>query len=126
MHFKNLLVLTPLAFILAACAAKQPQSPNWLGDPGDGVVASCGFNIKGRYYQEECARTRAREQLAARRGVTVSSESVLQERVHNSSSSVTMTKQTEEEVASVMIKARELGTWYDAQRDLFYVWMEEN
>jgi len=121
----------PLMAVLAsifvsACATSPMATPSWLSDPGDGVVASCGFNIKGRYYQEECARTRAREQLAARRGVTVNSESVLKERVHNDRSSVTLTKETQEEVAAVTIRARERGSWYDAQRDLFYVWMEEH
>ena len=43
--------------ILSSCkpvAVKQGQ-PEWLLNPGDGVVASCGFHIKGHYAQQECA-----------------------------------------------------------------------
>lgn len=119
-------ILILLAGTFAGCASHAPATPGWLNDPGKGVVASCGFNIKGRHYQEECARTRAREQLAARHGVVINSESVLTERVNNERASVVMDKTTHQEVGAVEIRARELGSWYDPQRDLFYVWMEEH
>ncbi|WP_420589281.1 hypothetical protein [Bacterioplanoides sp.] len=111
--------------ILSACKTapvKQGQ-PEWLLNPGDGVVASCGFHIKGHYAQQECAVQRARERLAARQGVEVSSISYLNTRVKNDRSSVSMDKETLEKVNRVTVKAKVKETWYDAQRDEYYVWM---
>ncbi|WP_430461285.1 hypothetical protein ACQUQU_00445 [Thalassolituus sp. LLYu03] len=111
--------------VLSGCAAKPASStPHWLTNPGDGVVASCGFNIKGRYAQEQCAQTRAREQLAARQGVDVSSVSLLTEQVRNEFSNVTLAKETRETVNKTTVKARVVDSWYDAQRDEYYVWMK--
>ncbi len=95
-------------------------------NPGNGVVASCGFNIKGRYAQEECALQRARERLAAQQGVEISSVSYLSERVRNDASSVSLNKETVEKVSGVTVKARIRDTWYDAQRDEYYVWLESH
>lgn len=111
--------------ILSSCkpvAVKQGQ-PEWLLNPGDGVVASCGFHIQGHYAQQECALQRARERLAARQGVEVSSISYLNTRVNNDRSSVSMDKETLEKVNRVTVKAKVKETWYDAQRDEYYVWM---
>ena len=73
------IALVLIAYIVSACTqvpVKQGQ-PEWLLNPGNGVVASCGFHIKGHYAQQECAIQRARERLAARQGVEVSSVSQL-------------------------------------------------
>lgn len=110
------------------CAGVQVQdgAPEWIMNPGNGVVASCGFNIKGRYAQEQCALMRARERLAAQQGVEISSVSYLSERVRNDASSVSLNKETLEKVSGIMVKARVRDTWYDAQRDEYYVWMESH
>ena len=111
--------------VLSGCAVKPTSStPQWLTNPGDGVVASCGFNIKGRYAQEQCAQTRAREQLAAHQGADVSSVSLLTEQVRNEFSNVTLAKETRETVNKTTVKARVVDSWYDAQRDEYYVWMK--
>lgn len=119
------LAVAGLVAVAGGCASSTSRIPGWLNDPGDGVVASCGFNIKGRYAQEECARTRAREQLAARQGVEVSSVALLTEQVKNDSAKVVLTKETQESVAKTLVKARVVDSWYDAQRDEYYVLMKE-
>ena len=119
------IALVLIAYIVSACTqvpVKQGQ-PEWLLNPGDGVVASCGFHIKGHYAQQECAIQRARERLAARQGVEVSSVSQLTTRVHNDRESVTLNKETREKVNQVTVKARVRESWYDAQRDEYYVWV---
>lgn len=112
-------------FLFSGCTAttvKQGQ-PEWLLNPGDGVVASCGFHVKGHYAQQECAIQRGRERLAARQGVEVSSISYLNTRVRNDSSSVSMDKETLEKVSGVTVKAQVKARYYDVQRDEYYVWM---
>lgn len=110
---------------LSACTSAPVKQgpPEWLLNPGDGVVASCGFHIKGHYAQQECALQRARERLAARRGVEVSSISYLNTRVRNDQQQVSLDKETLEKVTQVTVKARLRESWYDAQRDEYYVWM---
>src|SRR5690606_1152028 len=41
---------------LAGCAVNPPagQAPGWIMNPGKGVVASCGSNIKCSYAHEQC------------------------------------------------------------------------
>lgn len=111
--------------LLAACAQKSINNgvPNWLYGSETGVVASCGFHIGGHYQQQECAVQRARERLAAQQGVTVSSVSVLSERVANDSSAVNMNKDIVTEVKNQTVKARIKEHYYDVQRDEYYVWM---
>lgn len=120
------LLITVLLQYGCAGARVQDGAPAWIMNPGNGVVASCGFNIKGRYAQEECALQRARERLAAQQGVEISSVSYLSERVHNDASSVSLNKETVEKVSGVTVKARIRDTWYDAQRDEYYVWLESH
>lgn len=123
--FSTKLRVVMIVFSLSACTqlpVKQGQ-PEWLLNPGDGVVASCGFHIKGHYAQQECAVQRARERLAARQGVEVSSVSHLTTRVHNDREHVTLNKETQETVNQVTVRARVKESWYDVQRDEYYVWV---
>lgn len=115
-----------LALLLLPGCMLKPQvggAPGWIMNPGHGVVASCGFNVRGRYAQEQCAYMRARERLAAEQGVTISSVAHLSESVRNDRSNVQFNKETLEKVSEKDVKARVKDTWYDAQRDEFYVWM---
>lgn len=115
-----------LALLLLPGCMLKPQvgaAPGWIMNPGHGVVASCGFNVRGRYAQEQCAYMRARERLAAEQGVTISSVAHLSESVRNDRSNVQFNKETLEKVSEKEVKARIKDTWYDAQRDEFYVWM---
>lgn len=122
---KSLLIATMLVTGLAGCAQKGMSNgqPQWLYGAETGVVASCGFHVKGHYYQQECAVQRARERLAAQQGVTVSSISVLNQSVANERSSVSMNKEVISEVKQKTVKARVKDNYYDVQRDEYYVWM---
>lgn len=97
--------------------------PNWVNNPGDGVVGSCGMHVKGRSFQEECARQRAREQLAARNGVSISSVTMMEESVTNATGRVKYDKQTVAEVEKTTVKAKVTKQHYDPVRDQFYVLM---
>lgn len=114
--------------VLAACAQQPVNSgiPHWLSNPGKGVVASCGFHIGGHYQQQECAIQRGRERLAAEQGVEVNSVAVIKERVVNGSESVVMDKETTSNVSNKTVKARVKDSYYDAQRDEYYVWVVPN
>lgn len=123
---KMLLII--LIGYLSACA-QQPTNngiPHWLSNPGKGVVASCGFHIGGHYQQQECAIQRGRERLAAEQGVEVSSVAVIKERVVNGNESVVMDKETTSNVTNKTVRARVQDTYYDAQRDEYYVWVVPN
>jgi len=122
------LTLMIMVGFLTACA-QQPVNngvPQWLFNPGVGVVASCGFHIGGRYQQEECAIQRGRERLAAEQGVEVSSIAVIKERVVNGQESVLMNKETTSNVNNKEVKAKVKEFYYDAQRDEYYVWVVPN
>lgn len=123
----NILLMIVAGF-LTACA-QQPINngiPQWLMNPGKGVVASCGFHIGGHYQQQECAIQRGRERLAAEQGVEVSSVAVIKERVVNGHESVVMDKETTSNVTNKTVRARVKDSYYDAQRDEYYVWVVPN
>lgn len=114
--------------VLVGCA-HQPENnkiPHWLSNPEGGVVASCGFHIGGHYQQQECAIQRGRERLASEQGVEVSSVSVIKERVINGQESVVMDKETTANVTKKTVKAKVKDSYYDAQRDEYYVWVVPN
>ena len=120
-------LIVVLNFLLGC--AQQPISngvPSWLYNPGEGVVASCGFHIGGHYQQQECAVQRGRERLAAQQGVEVSSVAVIKERVVNGRESVVMDKETTSSINNKTVKARVRDSYYDAQRDEYYVWVVPN
>lgn len=114
--------------LLVACAQQPIKNgvPTWLSNPGKGVVASCGFHIGGHYQQQECAIQRGRERLAAEQGVEVNSIAVIKERVVNGNESVVMDKETTSNVTNKTVKARVKDSYYDAQRDEYYVWVVPN
>ncbi len=69
--------------------------PAWIDNPQQGVSASSGMHVKGRHYQQELAIVRAREQLAARMGVEVSSVQTVKEQVANQQASIRTDKVTQ-------------------------------
>jgi hypothetical protein len=117
-----------VAVFLVACAQRPVNNgvPEWLSNPGKGVVASCGFHIGGHYQQQECAIQRGRERLAAEQGVEVSSVAMIKERVVNGYESVVMDKETTSNITNKTVKARVEDSYYDAQRDEYYVWVMPN
>lgn len=118
-----------LPIILLACTVAcqpepvKPVMPDWIASPGQGAVGSSVTHVKGRYYQEELAIARARERLAARYGVEISSVQTINERVANDKAYVTSVKQIEQAVKSKTVKAQVRETWYDSAHDEIWVWV---
>lgn len=112
-------------FCITACQSEavKPVKPDWIGSPGQGAVGSSVTHVKGRHYQEELAIARARERLAARYGVEISSVQTIKEKVVNDKAYVTSTKQIEQAVKSQTVKAQVRETWYDAAHDVIWVWV---
>ena len=120
----RILPLIALVFF-AACQSEpvKPSKPEWITSPGQGAVGSSVTHVKGRHYQEELAIARARERLAARYGVEISSVQSISEKVVNDRAYVTSVKQIEQAVKSQTVKAQVRETWYDAAHDEIWVWV---
>ena len=111
--------------LITACQSEavKPVKPDWVSSPGQGAVGSSVTHVKGRHYQEELAIARARERLAARYGVEISSVQSIKETVANDKAYVTSVKQIEQAVKSQTVKAQVRETWYDAAHDEIWVWV---
>ena len=114
-----------LLICIAACSSQPEKAamPEWISTPGQGAVGSSVTHVKGRHYQEELAIARARERLAARYGVEISSVQTINEKVVNDRAYVTSTKQIEQAVKSKTVKAQVRETWYDSAHDEIWVWV---
>jgi hypothetical protein len=121
---KNML-LTLLIALASACSSgvKLPPPPDWIDNPGDGAIGSSVTHVKGRHFQQELAIARARERLAARYGVEVSSIQTITEKVVNDTAYVTSSKQIDQTVNRQLVKARVRETWHDTAHDEFWVWL---
>ncbi len=124
MQIKQLLVYIFTFFLLFACNQEKVQKkPEWLTDPGDGAVGSCKTHVKGRHYQEELAISRARERLAARYGVEVSSIQTIKEKIINDKAYVRSDKEVLQTVNKTTVKAHVRKIWLDKQHDEIWVWV---
>lgn len=124
MQIKQLLAFVFTAFFLLACnQEKTHEKPEWITDPGDGAVGSCKTHVKGRHYQEELAIGRARERLAARYGVEVSSVQTIKEKIVNEKAYVRSDKEILQTVNKTIVKAHVRETWIDKQYDEVWVWV---
>jgi hypothetical protein len=114
---------------LASCSSVQRNTPSenlrpaWIDKPGDGVSASAGMHVMGRVAQEELALSRAREELAKRSGVTISSEHEVQQFTQNDRSSTTASKTIREDVKDREVKAVLKGRWLDPVTGAIWVWV---
>ncbi len=120
---KIFLILSILAITACQSTSLHPEKPAWVYNPGDGAVASAVTHVKGRHYQEELAISRARERLAARYGVEISSVQTIREKVVNDRAYVTSVKQIEQAVKKQNVKAHVRETWYDPGHDELWVWV---
>ena len=111
--------------LLSACGGhnKKPDTPDWIDNPGDGAVGSSAMHVKGRHYQEELAIARARERLAARYGVEISSIQTIHEKVVNDRAYVTSDKQVLQEVNNQTVKDHVRAMWHDKSKDEIWVWV---
>jgi len=124
MQIKLLLAFIFTTFFILACNQENvQQKPEWLTDPGDGAVGSCKTHVKGRHYQEELAIGRARERLAARYGVEVSSIQTIKEKIVNEKAYVRSDKEILQTVNKTTVKAHVRETWIDKQYDEVWVWV---
>lgn len=112
---------------LSGCATKNGQNePSWIENPDrHQAVGSCGTHALGKYKQKECAMTRARLELAARKGIEIKSMSLMTEKATNMSSSSTLNQQVTQEV-NTKIKARLVDSYHDKYQDILWVLVEEN
>jgi hypothetical protein len=126
LHFAG---LASALMALAACATPAVEQPNeggrpaWIDNPGDGVSASAGVHVRGRVAQEELAVTRAREELAKRMGVTISSQSLTEQRVTNERLASTSNKQIQETVSGAEVKAVVKAKWLEPGSQVLWVWL---
>jgi len=120
-------VIISLMLNLSGCLIKNGQAePNWIENPSrDQAVGSCGSHALGKYKQKECAMTRARLELAARKGIEIKSMSLMTERASSVSSSSTLNQQVTQEV-NTKIKARLVDSYHDKNQDILWVLVEEN
>lgn len=110
--------------LLTACSNNtKPDMPTWINNPGDGAVGSSTTHVKGRYYQEELAIARARERLAARYGVEISSIQTINERVVNEHAYVTSNKDVLQQINNQTVKAHVRAIWHDKARDEIWAWV---
>jgi hypothetical protein len=120
---RSLAVLAFSSFLLAACAGSKSDRPDWIDNPGEGAVGSSTMHIRGRYYQEELAISRARERLAAQYGVEVSSIQTIQERVKDERAYVTSDREVLQQVKKQTVRAHVRAIWHDRVRDELWVWV---
>jgi hypothetical protein len=118
-----LAILLCMSLLTACSTHTKPDQPSWIDNPGDGAVGSSTMHVKGRYYQEELAIARARERLAARYGVEISSIQTIHEKVVNDHAYVTSDKQVLQEISNQTVKAHVRAIWHDKARDEIWVWV---
>lgn len=112
-----------LLLTLSGCNSSAKPAPGWIQDPGDGAVGSATTHVRGRHYQEELAIGRARERLAARYGVEVSSIQTIKERIVNDNAYVTSDKEIYQQIKNAVVKAHVRETWHDKGHDEIWVWV---
>ncbi len=127
MHIKSgLTLLVNILFIGTAALfnyAIAEDRPDWIDNPGIGVVGSAPVHVRGRHAQEELAISRARIRLAARLGVEVDSIQRISEKHANDTSSVSSDRQTTQKISNKTVKAFTRALWHDPDRDIVYAWV---
>lgn len=111
-----------LALSVSACVSQQVK-PDWVDNPGNGTSASAVTHILGKHQQEELAITRARERMAARYGVEVSSVHQTHEVVLNDKMYVTSDKKIQQVIKSQTIKTRVREKWHNKTTDEVWIWL---
>lgn len=119
-------ILASLNLLLACAIQPSSDRPHWINSAKHNqAVASCGSHALGKYKQKECAVSRARLELAARKGITISAETVMTERATNLSSQSTLDGTTKQTINGT-IKTKLVESYHDKQQDIIWVLVEEN
>jgi hypothetical protein len=113
--------------LLTACATNTSPvaslRPSWIDNPGNGVSASAGMNVKGRVAQEETAIARARVEFAKRFGVAINSNQSLTTTVSNNRSTTSGAQVSQESLQQSDIRAAVKEKWRDEEADVLWVWL---
>jgi len=117
------LLLSLSLLSLSACQQGVKSSPDWINNPGSGAVGSATTHVKGRHYQEELAIARARERLAARYGVEVSSVLTIREKVVNDHAYVSSNKEVLQQINRTEVKAHVREIWHNTDKDVVWAWV---
>lgn len=116
-----------LALLLAACVAPVKEAgndrPAWIDNPGNGVSASAGMHVRGKFAQEELAILRAREEFAKRFGVSIRSVQTLSTTVANGRSSTVGAQVAHEDTRQSDVRAVVKAKWRDPNSDVLWVWL---
>jgi len=128
MHRSRHTLFVALMFLLlSACASNARHSdserPAWIDNPGNGVSASAGMNVRGKVAQEELAILRAREEYAKRFGVSIQSTQTLATTVTNGRSNTVGAGVAHEDSRQMDVKAMVKAKWYDKDNDVLWVWL---
>ena len=106
-----------------AVAPDPKARPAWIDNPGNGVSASAGMNVRGRAAQEEMAIMRGREEFAKRFGVSIESAQGFSPTVANDRASTTGAHVAREETKQTDVKALVKAKWRDEEADVLWVWV---
>jgi hypothetical protein len=115
-----------LALQLSACASHTSPAdtrPIWINNPGNGVSASAGMNVRGRAAQEELATLRAREEYAKRFGVSINSTQSMDTSVNNGRTYTVGSDSANENSQQTNVKAAVKAKWLDPDTDELWVWL---
>jgi hypothetical protein len=115
-----------LLLLLSACATNTSQAdnrPSWINNPGNGVSASAGMNVRGRPAQEALATLRAREEYAKRFGVSINSTQSMDTSVNNGRAYTVGSDSANENSHQTDIKAMVKAKWLDTDTDELWVWL---
>jgi hypothetical protein len=112
---------------LSACASSAPVAdniqPSWINNPGNGVSASAGMNVRGRAAQEELATLRAREEFAKRFGVSINSMQSMDTSVTNGRTYTVGSDSANENSHQTDVRAVVKAKWLDQERDELWIWL---
>ncbi len=108
---------------IEAVVSDPNTRPAWIDNPGNGVSASAGMNVRGKVAQEELAVMRAREEYAKRSGVSIDSMQGFSTTVENDRARTTAAHVSREETKQTDVKAVVKAKWRDAEADVLWVWV---
>jgi hypothetical protein len=124
---RRLFCIAFAALVLTACTGNVKtaggERPAWIDNPGNGVSASAGMNVRGAAAQEALAILRAREEFAKRFGVNIQSAQMLSTTVRNGQSNTVGAGVAHEDTQQVDVKARVKAKWRDPRNDVLWVWL---
>lgn len=122
---KYMLLFVVFALSQGCAHGLKNDVPNWLSKPAHNqAVGSCGPHALGKQKQKECAMTRARVELASRKGIDIRSTSLMTEQANAQRSQSQLLQHTEQTI-NEQIKARLVETYHDKAQDILWVLMQE-